>query len=91
MIPVKRLRAVLPCLLIAIGTPGAMATSGGDAVAAIQFHTCVIQGENGIQSEKARCGTLAVPENRAKPDGPQIKLSIAILPALTANPAPDPL
>ncbi|HET6654733.1 MAG TPA: transporter, partial [Gammaproteobacteria bacterium] len=82
--------AMLGGLILAAA--GATAAAPADsATPTIQFHTCVIQGENGIQSEKARCGTLAVPENRAKPDGPQIKLSIAILPALTANPAPDPL
>lgn len=44
-----------------------------------------------MQSDKARCGTLAVPENRAQPDGRQIKLFVAVVPALAAEPAPDPL
>ena len=39
----------------------------------------------------AQCGTLAVPENRAVPNGRQIVLTVAILPANTLSPRPDPL
>lgn len=40
---------------------------------------------------KARCGFLVVPENRNKPNGRQIHLHVAIIPALAKNPAPDPI
>ena len=39
----------------------------------------------------AQCGTLTVPENRATPQGRQITLTVAILPANTLSPRPDPL
>ena len=39
----------------------------------------------------AQCGTLEVPENRAKPDGRKISLFAAILPANTVTPKDDPL
>ncbi len=39
----------------------------------------------------ARCGQLTVPENRSKPDGRTITLSVAIIPAASANPKPDPI
>lgn len=39
----------------------------------------------------AQCGTLDVPENRAAPDGRRITLAVAILPANTLDPKPDPL
>jgi pimeloyl-ACP methyl ester carboxylesterase len=39
----------------------------------------------------AQCGTLTVPENRAAPQGRQITLTVAILPANTLSPRPDPL
>jgi pimeloyl-ACP methyl ester carboxylesterase len=39
----------------------------------------------------AQCGTLEVPENRDQPDGRKIGLAVAILPANTLNPKPDPL
>ncbi|MBB5120211.1 transporter [Streptomyces eurocidicus] len=41
--------------------------------------------------EKARCGTLTVPENRAEPDGRQIALGVAVVPAATGKPKPDPV
>lgn len=39
----------------------------------------------------ARCGTLNVPEDRANPNGRQIALNIALIPAIKHKAAPDPL
>ncbi len=39
----------------------------------------------------AQCGTLEVPENRGLPDGRKIAIAVAVLPANTLDPAPDPL
>ena len=39
----------------------------------------------------ARCGQLTVPENRRQPNGRTITLSVAIIPAASANPKPDPI
>jgi pimeloyl-ACP methyl ester carboxylesterase len=39
----------------------------------------------------AQCGTLEVPENRDQPDGRKVKIAIAVLPANTLSPRPDPL
>jgi pimeloyl-ACP methyl ester carboxylesterase len=39
----------------------------------------------------ARCGTLAVPEDRARPDGRKIALAIAVIAAEAPRPAPDPV
>jgi pimeloyl-ACP methyl ester carboxylesterase len=41
--------------------------------------------------DAARCGYLVVPETRARPAGPTIRLAVAIAPALSATPAPDPV
>ncbi|MFB9517120.1 alpha/beta fold hydrolase [Streptomyces purpureus] len=41
--------------------------------------------------EGARCGTLTVPENRAKPNGRTIELGVAIVPAAAGTPKPDPI
>ncbi|MFB7416681.1 alpha/beta fold hydrolase [Streptomyces sp. NPDC056121] len=41
--------------------------------------------------KEARCGSLTVPENRAKPNGKTIKLGVAIVPAKSATPKPDPI
>jgi len=39
----------------------------------------------------ARCGFLVVPENRSRPEGRTIRLAVAIVPAVSTHPAPDPL
>lgn len=39
----------------------------------------------------AACGTLTVPENRARPTGRTIELSVAVLPATSSSPRPDPI
>ncbi|MGW6918862.1 alpha/beta fold hydrolase [Kitasatospora sp. NPDC054939] len=39
----------------------------------------------------ARCGTLTVPEKRSRHNGRTIALAVAIIPAATARPAPDPI
>jgi pimeloyl-ACP methyl ester carboxylesterase len=39
----------------------------------------------------ARCGFLTVPANRSEPDGRTLRLRVAIAPARSANPAPDPV
>lgn len=39
----------------------------------------------------ARCGTLDVPENRSDPNGRRIGIRVAVVPALSARPADDPL
>ncbi len=44
-----------------------------------------------ISSVKAECAWLAVPEDRAKPQGRQIQLRIARIPAAGSRKQPDPL
>src|SRR5207245_816928 len=39
----------------------------------------------------AQCGELEVPEDRSRPEGRRIKLVVALLPANTLTPRPDPL
>jgi pimeloyl-ACP methyl ester carboxylesterase len=38
-----------------------------------------------------QCGYLLVPENRARPGSPTIRLAVAIFPSRSASPAPDPV
>ena len=37
------------------------------------------------------CGYLVVPEDRSQPEGPQIKLAVAIIHSSNSSPAPDPV
>jgi len=39
----------------------------------------------------AQCGELVVPEDRDRPQGRTIRIAVAVLPANTLNPRPDPL
>jgi len=53
---------------------------------------CTIQGEVPVNAEVAGwCGTLRVPEDRSNPGGRRIDLRVAVVPALAAVPAADPL
>lgn len=42
-------------------------------------------------AQAVQCGALDVPENRQKPDGRHVSIFVAVLPANTLSPAPDPL
>lgn len=52
---------------------------------------CPKTAEPIAELRKARCGTLTVPENRAKRDSRKITLGVAVVPAATAKPKPDPV
>lgn len=56
----------------------------------VTLEDCALASSSGSQVD-ARCGTLTVPEDRANPDGRQIELNIAVIPAIKRNPEPDPL
>ncbi|MFB6618066.1 alpha/beta fold hydrolase [Streptomyces sp. NPDC056367] len=72
------------------GTPiGTTAGKAGDAT--YEPGACPKTAEPVPELKGARCGTLTVPENRAKPNGRTIKLGVAIVPARAAEPEPDPI
>jgi pimeloyl-ACP methyl ester carboxylesterase len=56
----------------------------------ISLEDCSLTSPSGRQVD-AKCGTLTVPEDRANPDGRQIDLHIAVIPAITRSPEPDPV
>jgi len=57
----------------------------------VSLEDCRISDSAGIQSIAARCGLVGVPENHADPDGDQIDLFVAVVPALTRRPADSAL
>jgi len=66
----------------------AAASCGGNAVKTVnppQVKSCTMQGR------PARCGTLAVPEDRLTGQGRQIKIKFVVFPAVGRNRAPDPV
>jgi pimeloyl-ACP methyl ester carboxylesterase len=55
--------------------------------ASLELAPCTISGT----TEAARCGTLEVFENRVAASGRRIRVKVAVFPAKSAPPAPDPL
>jgi len=67
-------------------TPSARLLAGEPMVA------CMIKGEYPVQAQApALCGTLSVPEDRSNPEGRQIGLRVAVVPAVATIHQPDPL
>lgn len=60
--------------------------------ASLALHACQQDELDSRNFSRAlQCGTLPVPENPNRPDGRQIALNIVRLPAIAADPEPDPL
>lgn len=59
--------------------------------AALPLQECRLQSEITSGSVAARCAWLSVPEDREEPTGKQVRLHVAVIPALRLEPAADPL
>ncbi|CAN5269309.1 alpha/beta fold hydrolase [soil metagenome] len=59
--------------------------------AAIRLEDCTLRGTSGLTAVSAECGTITVPEDRARRDGRQIELFVARVPALSLDPPDDAL
>jgi pimeloyl-ACP methyl ester carboxylesterase len=60
----------------------------------LQYVECPFEGIDEISPEEmpdVRCANLTVPEDWQQPDGPKIKLAVAIIKTDNPNPKPDPL
>ncbi|MGW5345311.1 alpha/beta fold hydrolase [Streptomyces sp. NPDC004050] len=72
------------------GAPiGTVARTAGDA--RFEPGPCPKTPEPITALDDARCGTLTVPENRTRPHGRKITLGVALVPAASATPKPDPI
>jgi pimeloyl-ACP methyl ester carboxylesterase len=78
-------------LLAAALLAGASPSSAAPPAAAIRLVRCQLSHPVGSARVSARCGTLEVLEDPAKPAGRKISLRIAILPAGSASAKPDPV
>lgn len=58
---------------------------------ALSLEPCRLGAPGTPSRLSARCGVLRVPEDRSRPDGSSIDLRIAVVPAVSRDPAPDPL
>ncbi len=68
-----------------------LALAGSPSAQALELEDCRISAGPGYPGIKARCGTLARPENPADPESPDIELRVAVVPALNLSPDPDPV
>jgi pimeloyl-ACP methyl ester carboxylesterase len=97
----SKLRPLASLLALALagcsGTaPGPQARPEAEAakrtVGRLEFEPCALSGALATQTLDGMCGTLAVPEDPAKPNGRKIDLRIAWLrPGDRTDPAPDPV
>lgn len=58
---------------------------------ALTLESCQLTHPGLALTVQAQCGTLTVPEDRANPNGRQIALHVAVVPAVSRTPAPDPI
>jgi pimeloyl-ACP methyl ester carboxylesterase len=73
-------------------TVGEDPTPSARLLAGEPMAACTIKGEYPVQAQApALCGTLGVPEDRSNPNGRQIGLRVATVPAVATNHQPDPL
>jgi pimeloyl-ACP methyl ester carboxylesterase len=81
-----RRRGLVPLAVLALALLAAPAASAAEFVPG----PCPTDPPNPGLAD-ARCGSLVVPENRTRPNSPNIRLAVAILPAESPTPAPDPI
>jgi pimeloyl-ACP methyl ester carboxylesterase len=85
-----RLTLASVVLILVACAPGP-APAPAEAGPAIPLTDCVLSTPGVPGQADAQCGTLSVPENRADPSSRSINLRVAVVPAVSRSPAPDPL
>src|SRR5215831_7198439 len=84
------------CAFLAVGLLFALVSCGDDSseggsTARFEPGPCPNTPEPIPALQTARCGSLVVPESRSKPNGRTIRLAVAIVPAVSESPQPDPV
>lgn len=78
-------------LLLALALTACRAASPGSQTPALALEDCQLSAPGMAARLAARCGSLPVYEDRAAGTGRQISLNIAVVPAVSRSPQPDPL
>ena len=76
-------------LAITLGAVPVM-LSAQETAPTLVLEDCRISAGRGFPGIKARCGTLKRHEDPTNPDSPLLELYVAVVPALTLEPEPDP-
>ena len=77
--------------LVLIFGCGHVAAAPATTVPPLSLHECRLEHPLRLASIAARCGELKVPEDRSRPTGVTLDLSIAVVPALNRRAAAAPL
>ncbi|GAB4580656.1 MAG: alpha/beta fold hydrolase [Anaerolineales bacterium] len=92
LISENHLRSLLLLLLLVILSACSSSTPPSTpANQTLPLEDCVLTASDSNPQLDARCGTLTVFENPQTQTGRQIDLHLAVIPAVSRNPAPDPL
>jgi pimeloyl-ACP methyl ester carboxylesterase len=83
-------REIRTLALLALAV-AAMPAQAARQLGSLTFEPCTLSAGIMPEGVDAQCTTLSVPEDRAKPDGRQIKLAIAWVPSEQATGEPDPV
>jgi pimeloyl-ACP methyl ester carboxylesterase len=78
-------------LLLGLAALLAAAQPLAAAEPALRLAPCQLEQVQHLLQVAAQCGELTVPENRARPQGRQLRLFVARVPALSREHQPDPL
>ena len=76
---------------VAASAVAAPAPASRASAATLALHECRLEHPLRLASIAARCGVLTVPEDRSRPGGATIGLSVAVVPALNRRAAAAPL
>jgi pimeloyl-ACP methyl ester carboxylesterase len=83
-------RARMPAKILALGLAFAFAApAAARTIGAVAFTPCELGARHG--RIEAECAQLEVPEDRAQPAGRRITLQLALVPARSSRPEPDPV
>jgi pimeloyl-ACP methyl ester carboxylesterase len=82
---------VLPLCLLLAALPVAAGPPAARTLGAMSFEPCTLSAAGQPATVAAFCGTLAVPEDRARPAGRRIELAVAFVPGRSKQPRPDPV
>jgi pimeloyl-ACP methyl ester carboxylesterase len=85
------LKALVPITLLGLCAAVAARSQPAGEGASLELSDCRIRVDDGYPGIAARCGTLMRPVNPADPDSALIPLRVALVPALSLEPEPDPL
>lgn len=77
--------------ILALGLLLASTVGAAQESASLELTECRISAGSGFPGIKARCGTFVRPLDPSDPGSLEIELSVAVVPALSLEPATDPL